>query len=250
MTTVKEIYDFIDSFAPFGTQFEWDNAGLLIGDAEKEVTKTAFALDATVQVIEEAAKNGCDLLVTHHPVIFTPIKSVSFHSPVAAAIKNGISVICAHTNLDVSENGVNTALLNKLGLENCGTVTVGGEVYWTGEIPEMTSAEFARFVSKKLGTPVKYSDCGNAIKKVAVCGGAAGEYLYGAAKAGMDAFVTGEVHHHEYLDSQLCGISVFCAGHFETENPVVACLEKAVREHFDIETTLINQKKPTEFYGE
>lgn len=250
MIKVSDVYNFIDSFAPFGSQFDWDNAGLLLGSKEQQVTRIAFALDATVQVIEDAVAAGCDLLVTHHPVIFKPLKEIDFSSPVGVAVRYSLPVICAHTNLDISSRGVNTALAEKIGLKNISTTPVNGELLWSGEISETDAASFAKTLSNSLNTAVTYSDSGKNIRKVAVCGGAAGEYLYAAADAGMDAYVTGEVHHHEYLDSARIGISVFCAGHFETENPVIPALEKMVREHFNIDTIIITQQRPAEYCGE
>lgn len=250
MISVNDVYSFIDSFAPFSKQFEWDNAGLLIGDSSAQVTKIAFALDATSQVIEDAARQGCNLLVTHHPVIFNPLSKIGFSSPAAVAVRNGVAVISAHTNLDVAPDGVNAALAEKLGLRDVTACLDGENIIWLGKVDAVSAPDFANKIKAALGGGVSYSDCGKMIEKVAVCGGAAGEYVYPIAAAGADAFVTGEVHHHEFLDSVPLGISVFAAGHYETENPVIPVLEKKIREHFRVPTVIINQNKPTYYCGE
>ena len=247
MAKVKDIYEKINEFAPFDTQFDWDNAGLIIGDLDAEVKRIGVALDATDIVIEEALLKGCDLLVTHHPVIFNPVSSIEFNSPAAVALRNRLPVICAHTNLDIAEKGVNYALVRKLELENPGNKSSGETILWTGDVKTQSADEFATYVGGKLDTVVSYADAGKPISSVAVCGGAAGEYLYDAAKAGIDAFVTGEVHHHEYLDAKRIGISVFCAGHFETENTVVPVLAGMISERTGTETIIINQERPVKY---
>jgi len=108
--------DSINVFAPFARAESWDNVGLLIGSQEKEVTCALVALDATSAVIDEAVKEGAQLVITHHPIIFKSLKSVPAHSPVYRAIKGDIAVICAHTNLDIATGGVNDVLAELLGL--------------------------------------------------------------------------------------------------------------------------------------
>ena len=110
MAAVKDIYNFIDSFAPFNTQEEWDNSGLLVGDENAKVTKILFALDVTSDVIEQAKNVGANLIITHHPVIFKAISNVLSDSLVYKLISNNISIICAHTNYDKAVDGVNDIL--------------------------------------------------------------------------------------------------------------------------------------------
>ena len=110
MATIKDIYNFIDSFAPFNTQEEWDNSGLLVGDKNAKVTKILFALDVTSDVIEQAKNVGANLIITHHPVIFKAISNVLSDSLMYKLISNNISIICAHTNYDKAVDGVNDIL--------------------------------------------------------------------------------------------------------------------------------------------
>ncbi|MBR6512747.1 MAG: Nif3-like dinuclear metal center hexameric protein, partial [Clostridia bacterium] len=118
MITAGQIYDFIDRIAPFETQSEFDNAGLLVGDRTREVTKVLFCLDVTEKAIEDAEEFGAELIISHHPVIFDPLVFVPAKSIVAKAIRKKLTVICAHTNWDQAEGGVSNILAVLLGLEN------------------------------------------------------------------------------------------------------------------------------------
>ena len=114
--TVKSIYDFLDSFAPFSTQAEWDNSGLTVGSFEKEISRIFVALDVTKKTIDEAKNWGADLVITHHPMIFAPISQVTDDMTVYEAVISGMSFIAAHTCLDKAVGGVNTCLAEKTGL--------------------------------------------------------------------------------------------------------------------------------------
>ena len=122
MATVKQLYDLLDRKAPFRTQMDFDNAGFLVGRGDRTVTRVLVALDITPEVIAEAAEKGCQLILAHHPVIWGKLGQVTDESAtgrkVLALIEKGIAAICAHTNLDAAEGGVNTALAQRLGLEN------------------------------------------------------------------------------------------------------------------------------------
>ena len=116
MVSAKEIYDYIDGFAPFDTQMSYDNSGLLVGDFNTRSRKVVLALDADKQVIDEAVGLGAKIIVTHHPVIFNPLRSVMFDSVPYAAAKNDITIISAHTNLDIACGGVNDCLAKAVGV--------------------------------------------------------------------------------------------------------------------------------------
>ncbi len=247
---VKEIYDFIDSFAPFSTQCEWDNSGLLIGNPDNEIIKIGLSLDADISVIKEAAEKGCNLIITHHPVIFRPLKSISDEDPVTALIRNNINIICAHTNLDKSTEGVNFVLANTLGLKNIRRFETDTEANMCliGDIEETNATEFSRIVSEKLCATVEFTDAGKTIRTVAGCGGAGGEFIYELQNK-VDAFVSGEFSYHEFLDSKRLGISAIRAGHFETENPVISYLHDKIKNYFNIECVLLNHKNPANYIG-
>ena len=232
MVTAVKVSDFLaamDKIAPFSTAESWDNTGLLIGNINADVTGVVLALDATEGVLQRAASIGANLIITHHPVIFSPVKSVTAGDIVWQAVNSGISIICAHTNLDMACGGVNDTLADLFGIENrrpmlavnedefYPTLGIIGEI----DIP-LTPHDFACFIKEKLGNgAVRYADGGQNIKTVAVCGGSGADYFADAAAKGIDAFVTGESKHHIMLDAVRLGITYVEAGHFETENPVM-----------------------------
>ncbi|MBQ8210294.1 MAG: Nif3-like dinuclear metal center hexameric protein [Clostridia bacterium] len=223
--TAREVYDFLNSLAPYDTQCEWDNSGLMAGSLETETDAVMLCLDCTNDVIEQAVANGCKLIISHHPLIFKPLKCVEADTPVYNAIKNDITVLSCHTNLDMAKDGVNDMLCRTLGIGNVQLLFAeGAPIMRMGERAEMSAKDFAAFVSGNLNNSVKLTDSGKTVKKVAVCGGAGGEYIREAVNAGCDTFVTGEAKHHEYLDAERLGINLLVAGHFSTEKTVLDAL--------------------------
>ncbi|MBR6479582.1 MAG: Nif3-like dinuclear metal center hexameric protein, partial [Clostridia bacterium] len=142
MITAGQIYDFIDRIAPFETQSEFDNAGLLVGDRTREVTKVIFCLDVTEKAIEEAEEFGAELIISHHPVIFDPLVFVPTKSIIAKAIRKKLTVICAHTNWDQAEGGVSNILAVLLGLDNIRRLSDTGEeaMVYVGDLPVQMTA--------------------------------------------------------------------------------------------------------------
>lgn len=247
--TVKDIYDFIDKTAPFANQCEWDNSGMLVGESNKEVGKIAFVLDITPEAVTKAAEIGADLIVSHHPVIFRAAKNFTDNNPAFLLAKNGISAICAHTSLDCAAGGVNDVLASVLGLKNALPLTENGETAMIRAAEFETDADtLAKLVCDKLATGVRLADSGRPIKKVAVCGGAGGDFIGAVADSGCDAYVTGDVSHHEFLDALALGLTVIAAGHFETENPVMAVLADEIKRDFAVETEIIPQTSPVKYY--
>ena len=248
--TVKKVFDFINSIAPFEKQCEWDNSGLVVGDPLQEISKVGVVLDITADAIRYAAENGIDLIISHHPVIFRAIKSVTADDPAYMLIKNNISAICAHTSLDISKGGVNDALADALGFENAVPLSDSGETEMIRicETAEMSADELSKLISKKLSTCVSVADGNKSIKKVALCGGAGGDFLFDVAASGCDAFITGEAKHHEFLAAKEFGLTLITAGHFETENPVVAVLAEKIRNEFDCEIQIIPQSSPVKYF--
>lgn len=231
---VYDIYDFLDEKYDFSSALEYDNVGLLVGDGREKVTGVLVCLDCTDEAISEAVNIGANLIVTHHPVIFDPLKSVTEQSLVYRLIRNGISVISAHTNLDQADGGVNDALAEAIGLSNIEKVADSeGFLYRIGEYDEpISSDELARLVGEKLTVPVKYVGGSNFIKRVAVCGGAGGSMLSDVISQGVDAYVTSDLKHNVFLDAHAAGITLIDAGHFDTEDVVVERLCRALKEAF------------------
>ncbi len=235
MITVKDILDYIETLAPCSLKMEWDNVGLLCGDANCPVHKIMVALDPFESVCYEAYDAGADLLITHHPLIFVPPHSITTQTSVGRSImflcEKGISTINAHTNLDCAPGGVNDILAQTLELEDISVMEPKGLLRmgtFSTELPY-----FLAHVKHKLGTPMlRYVDGGKPVHKVAVGGGACADGLMDVYDAGCDTFVTADVKYNQFWDAKDLGINLIDAGHFYTENPVCAHLARQLSEQF------------------
>lgn len=256
MTTVQQIYDCLNAKAPFSLQESWDNSGLNVGDPVREVKRILVALDITDAVIEEAVKENADLIVSHHPLIFSALKHVTLNPDdltgrkVWNLAKAGISAICCHTNLDAVEGGVNTALAQSLELKNitqlsqCGT-DEEGRPYGFGRIgtleKEMNLTDFLPRVQNALMPHgLRYVDGGKMVHRVAVGGGACGGFMLDAWKAGCDTFVTSDLKYNQFLDAKELGLNLIDAGHFPTENIILPTLTGWLTEAFPQLTVIVS----------
>ena len=203
-----------------------------MGSGTQTVTRALVVLDITPSAVQRAAECGAQLIISHHPVIFKPIKTLQQGSVPYLLAQHGISAICAHTNLDKAQGGVNDCLAAVLELTEC--TPFGAEQPPLGRMGKLrqtvTPQEFAEKVAKTLGVSVRWNHSGKPVSTVAVVGGAGGSYLYEAAAAGADALVTGEVHHHEYLDAAALGITVIDATHYATEQVVLQPLAEYLKD--------------------
>lgn len=230
---VKEILAFLDKKFPVNTARDFDNVGLLIGNGEEVVKKAVVALDCTLETVKFACQNGCNLIITHHPVIFSPLKKILAGDVAYEVVKNGLSVISMHTNLDVAEGGVNDSLSHAIGLSNITFVTADdGYTLQSGEVPSLTVDSFAKQIKSALGGTVKFVDAGRKINRVLVCSGSGGDYLDFAIRLGIDALVTADVKHHLFLSAYDNKVSLFDAGHFNTEDVVVEPLKELLCNNF------------------
>lgn len=244
MTTVKNIYDYINSIAPFDTQEEWDNAGFLIGEFRKEIKKAVLCLDVTKAVAEYAKDVEADLIISHHPVIFNGIKNVKKGSAVYTCIENDIAVISAHTNFDLAESGINYNLAMRLGLNDI--KQIDGSFLAVGNLDyEMSIDDFAQFVSDTLDVSgLRYTDTEKPVKIIAVGGGACEEYIELAVQ-NADCFVTGDMKYHAMLECAENSYAVISAGHYETEHDSFIMLMDKLKALFaDVEFLSANQKNP------
>lgn len=241
MTTVNDILKYIESIAPPYMKEDWDNVGLLCGSKSKPVTKILVALDPFEGVCREAAERGAELIVTHHPLIFQPVRSVTDETSIGRSImymcSHGISAINAHTNLDMAPGGVNDVLAKKLALVNArvinprGTDDSGNEwgLLRMGEVPEQPLDEFLNRVKTLLRCDgLRYVDGGKAVRKVAVGGGSCADGMMEALAAGCDTFVTADIKYNQFWDARDMGLNLIDAGHFYTENPVISMLAERI----------------------
>ena len=255
MTTVADILNYIETIAPPYMKESWDNVGLLCGSRSTPVTKILVALDPFEHVCQEAADWGAELIVTHHPIIFQPMKAVTDETSIGRGIltlcRHGISAINAHTNFDCAPGGVNDVLAATLGLENISVIRPGGVdengLPWgllhCGDVPVQTLEAFLGTVKEKLGCDgLRYVDGGKAVSKVAVGGGSCAGAMKEALDAGCDTFVTADVKYNQFWDAQDLGLNLIDAGHFQTENPSVAVLAARLAEAFPHVQVKISEK--------
>lgn len=226
--TVKELYAYLETQIPRALSCDWDNDGLICcPNGEREARRVLVALDVTREVVERAIAGKYDLIVSHHPLIFRPIKAVAPGECVADKVIRlllaGVSVMSFHTRLDAVTGGVNDALADRLGLSDVQTFGPDGEAI--GRIgtlqSEMTLTDFARLVKQATGAPyVQVSDAGLPVRRVALLGGGGAGDLPAAAAAGADTYLTGELKHDQLTEAPERGMNLVMGGHFYTENPV------------------------------
>ena len=224
---IQQVLSALEQFAPLPLQESWDNAGLQIGLTEAEVSGALLCLDVTEKVIDEAIAKGCNLVVSHHPLLFRGLKQVAdandVQRTVRKAIKNDICVISMHTNMDNAWGGVNFKIAERLGAvpaeKTLDTLPAEKTPFVVAELPEaMEARAFIELVKERFG--VKCAHCNELLKrpirKVAICGGAGDFMLDEAIAKGADAFITGEMHYHQYFGHEQ-EIQICVIGHYESE---------------------------------
>lgn len=224
---VRDVLSWLDGLAPFDSAEDFDNVGLLLGDAETSVSGVTFGMDVTEALVDEALKHGDRLIVAHHPFIFHALKRINYNDPQGRTLlkltANRICVIAAHTNWDKAPGGVSDSLARALGLLD---VSAPDDFLRLGSLPApLSAAELGALIRQSLHIDARCYPASDApIACVAVAGGAYGEGYALAASSGAQAFVVGEVRHHELLDACARGLTVYDAGHFPTELPGVMSL--------------------------
>jgi len=246
--TVKDLLKTLDEIAAFGLAEQWDNVGLMLGALGKSIKGVLIALDPTEEVLTEALEIGADCIITHHPLIFHPLKAIYTDQPMgrflARALENNISVIGCHTNLDQAVGGVNDVLANSLGMQESRPLVpivndpeaesaIGfGRV---GRLADPLSSEaFIGYLCDFFSLPVLRvaGQLPEEISTVAVCGGSGSDLAAAAYESGAQVYVTGEVKHSTARWAEAAGFCIIDAGHFATENPVVESLVEVLQNIF------------------
>ena len=245
MPTVADILSFLDTLAPPSMKMDWDNVGLLCGSRNAPVSRVLVALDPFEDVCREAERWGAQLIVTHHPLIFDPLKNITEDTSTGRCVRllcrADISAVNAHTNLDCAPGGVNDCLARKLGLSDIrvihpmGTDAQGREwgLLRMGNVPEQPLEAFLAAVKERLGLGgLRYVSGGRVVRRVAVGGGACAGEMGEAAAAGCDTLVTSDVKYNQFWDAHDLGLNLIDATHFATENPVCAYLKEQIAAAF------------------
>lgn len=234
--TIQDIYRIIDGYAPFSLQESWDCSGLLVGDPEKPVRRVMLTLDISIPVVQEAAAAHADVIVSHHPVIWDPIRTISPAHPVWHLIRNGIGAVCAHTNLDIAEGGLNDfagkRMMKYLPLssefEPLSLLPGGQSLGRCAGLGEAFDAKTLACRLQKIfhSGALRFHEGthGQYIRKIAWCTGSGGDLIPDAIAAGADALITGDCKQSVWIDAQNRGYTLFDCGHFETEAIAVQLL--------------------------
>ena len=251
MVKLREILDYCWTLAPEGLQESWDNVGLLCGRRDAEISRVLVALDPTEVTAREAVETGAQLLLTHHPLMFS-LKAVSDETAAGRTLlylaEHGVAAVALHTNLDSARGGVNDCLAGLLGLSEpvplCPSASnPGAGLGRIGTIPPVHLPVFVEFVRQQLDCQgLRYADAGRPVSRVAVGGGACMDCLPQVVAAGCDTFVTGDVKYHQFMDAVNQGVNLIDAGHFETENPVCGWLCDRLRAQFPALSVQLSEK--------
>ena len=235
---VGDITAAIEEFAPLQIQEGWDNSGLLIGAPSDEVHGVLVGFDCTAQLIDEAIERGCDMVVTHHPLIFKGLKRIQGGDPVSdaviRAVKAGVAVYAAHTTADKVIAGVSGAMARRLGLKDIALMEDEGGygLGAVGTLPHtMTGEEAIAYVKEKFDLKVvRVSRPVDRVEKVAMCGGAGASEIDAARATGAQLYISGDISYHHFFTPE--GFMVMDIGHFESEVDIVDILCKVIREKF------------------
>jgi dinuclear metal center YbgI/SA1388 family protein len=240
MASLKDIINVLENIAPSSLALSFDNAGLNIGEKNSEIKGITVCLDATVDVVDEAVKNGSNLIISHHPVIFSPIKNLNdgyenYHV-VTSAVKNGINVYSMHTNLDSVTGGVNDTIADLLGVENKQIIQCVGEnagIGRVGDIAPTTIENLAKTVQDTLAFPVRIiaKSKNEKVERVAVVNGSGAdiEYIDTAKEMGATCFITSEIKHHVAIYAKSVGMNMIESGHYATERFYIPILAKKIQ---------------------
>ena len=244
--TVLEVYNYLDSISPFELQEKWDNSGIIVGEFNQEIKKVYISLDLDLDLVESLDDNS--LIITHHPLIFAPLKRVNFDSYSTKILKRliqkDIALISMHTNIDKTH-------LNKyVGKEVLDLNLEQGEEFLAYADVNLSFEEFLKTMASKLNIEeLKYVKCSEKVEKVALCTGS-GMGLLDEVKA--DCFLTGDIKYHEAMDAKARGISLIDIRHYESEHHFSVLLMGLIEEYLKknkLQAIITASKNPFEFYN-
>ena len=255
---VGDITAAIEEFAPLQIQEGWDNSGLCIGAPSDEVHGVLVGFDCTAELVDEAVARGCDMVVTHHPLIFKGLKRIQGGDPVSdaviRAVKAGVAVYAAHTTADKVIAGVSGAMARRLGLKDISLMEDEGGygLGAVGTLPHpMTGEEAIAYVKERFGLgTVRASRPVARVEKVAMCGGAGSSEIDAARATGAQLYISGDISYHHFFTPE--GFMVMDIGHFESEVDIVDILCKVIREKFPTfavcKSECLGRSNPVRYY--
>ncbi len=242
---IDDVLSWLDGYAPFRYAADWDNCGLQVGDPAAEVKRILVALDVTPETLAEAEANQCQCLVTHHPLLFQPLRALRFDqvpgAAVARAVKSGIHLIAAHTNLDAASDGTNQQLVRMLGIQRCQALDTDSR--WLGEdryagmgavgdLPEPTTLrQFVAQMQRQFPAAVLrvVGEGARTLRRIAVCTGSGASFLEKVIALECDIYVSGDFKYHEARRAEEAQLALLDLGHFASEVLIVEPLARALR---------------------
>ncbi len=242
----NELKEIIEKLAPEKLQFSWDNSGFNIS-LHDDIKKIMVAFDLKEQTIDYAVKNGADTIITHHPILFNPLKIVdvddAIGKTVLKAIKQNLNVYSAHTSFDMAEYGTDYQLMKLIGIEKIEVLMpekiIEGKVYGIGRVGELEKElcfeEFIDLIKKKLKVDIlRMNGIRKNVKKIACIGGSGGTDFMAAKNAGADVLLTGEAKYNNFIDSATVGLALIETGHFDSEKHFVVVMSRHLQNEIDV----------------
>lgn len=239
MREVKDITNCIEGFCPLDLAEEWDNSGIQV-DTGRPVTTVLVALEATDEVVDEAIERGADLIVTHHPLLFSPVTSITWREPVTerllTLIKAGISLYSTHTPFDICEGGMNDLFGKALGCSDIAPLGAGDPYCRRGTLEAPLSVrDLAMLAAERLDIPREairvVGDPDRVVEEAAWCAGAGTDFMENACRAGYEVFLTGDLKYHQARRAEELGLCVIDTGHFGSEKLFTAAMADLLEEH-------------------
>ena len=244
MATIRELCTYLEEVAPLHLQEPYDNAGLIVGNPEVQITNALICLDSTEAVVDEAIELGCNIIIAHHPIVFSGLKKFTgrtyIERTIIKAIKHDIAIYAIHTNLDnVYQNGVNGKIASKIGLTNTCILAPKDETRDVGSgmvgllSEEMNLTQFLVHLKEKMQlNTIKYTNQSHEkVRKIAVCGGSGSFLLEQAIQTGADVFITADYKYHQFFDANN-QIVIVDIGHYESEFFTIELLQELINEKF------------------